>query len=257
MATPPYDADAQDALMAGQMLTGDHRLAQFEPEALVAGLLDAPGGGAARVFRALAIDPAAARLDAERALGQLPTVQYGAEVSIASNRLRNVLAHAEAEATRARDGAVGAGHLLLGVLVVGDSAIARALAQRGATPEGVRRALEAERRAARRADDPGARPGDADEEGRSASPPDAATDDALAADASDAARALAAEADALLGDLLRATRAAVAVVAADLDPASASDPNPTRTQAAHAWLDRAPALLEQVATLRAVPRRTR
>ena len=74
-------------------------------KALVAGLLESLDGEAARVLRALAIDPTAARLDAERALGQLPTLQYGTEVSIASNRLRNVLARAEAVRARVALGA--------------------------------------------------------------------------------------------------------------------------------------------------------
>ncbi len=136
-----YTEKAQEALVTGQTVTGERKLAQFEPEALLLGLLEQEDGVVPQILLKLQIDPATARAETEALLARAPKLQYATEATIASSRLRNVLAKAEQEARQFGDEFVSTEHLLLGILGVGDSDAARMLTQLGATRERVYQAL--------------------------------------------------------------------------------------------------------------------
>ena len=135
-----FTEKAQEALLTGQSVTGERKLAQFEPEALLLGLLEQEDGVVPQVLLKLQIDPAAARAETEALLAKAPTLQYAAEVTTASSRLRNALTKAEQEARQFGDEFVSTEHLLLGILG-GDSDAARMLTRLGATRERVFQAL--------------------------------------------------------------------------------------------------------------------
>ncbi|MBA3415108.1 MAG: AAA family ATPase, partial [Chloroflexia bacterium] len=135
-----FTEKAQEALLTGQSVTGERKLAQFEPEALLLGLLEQEDGVVPQILLKLQLDPAKARAETEALLARAPTLQYAAEVTIASSRLRNALTKAEQEARQFGDEFVSTEHLLLGILG-GDSDAARMLTQLGATRERVFQAL--------------------------------------------------------------------------------------------------------------------
>ena len=230
MVATPYSVEAQDALLAGQMATAEQRAGQFGPEALLLGLLDDPEGPASRLLLALGADPDAVRRDAARAVAELPALAQGTEVTIASSGLRAALGQAEVAAVGVE---VGPAHLLLGLLTAGSgpdrpaSEASRVLAGPGVTPDGVRRAI-----ARRDAPSGGTNP-------RSVPPPRAAAPGTEVAAAVEAA----------LIEALRTTRDAAAAAGAALrdgDGVSTAE----RGEAATAWLERAPALLERLGRLR-------
>jgi ATP-dependent Clp protease ATP-binding subunit ClpB len=148
-----FTEKAQEALLFGQEFTREQKLAQFEPEALMLGLLDQPDGVVPQMLLKLGVDPRLARQDTEAALAALPKLQYAADAPAPSSRLRTVLATAENEAKQFKDEYVSTEHLLLGILAASDSAIAKALAGRGITRELLYQAL-AQIRKGQRVTDP-------------------------------------------------------------------------------------------------------
>ncbi len=148
-----FTEKAQEAILFGQDFTRDQKLAQYEPEALMLGLLEQPDGVVPQVLLKLGVDPAVVRQDDEAALAALPRLQYAAETPAPSSRLRTVLSTAETEARQFKDEYVSTEHLLLGILAASDSPIAKALAQRGITREKVYQAL-AQIRKGQRVTDP-------------------------------------------------------------------------------------------------------
>ncbi|MGI9254655.1 MAG: Clp protease N-terminal domain-containing protein, partial [Thermomicrobiales bacterium] len=58
MAQPQYTEKAREAIVDGQQLSVQRKLAQFEPEALLAALLDQADGVVPQVLLKLNIDPA-------------------------------------------------------------------------------------------------------------------------------------------------------------------------------------------------------
>ncbi len=141
MATQQRFTDkAQEAIVVAQRETEQRRLAQLEPEALLAGLLASSDGVVVQTLLKLDVDPATIRREVETALDRAPKLQYSAEASIGSG-MRKALQAAEDEARRFGDEYVSAEHLLLGILSVGGSEAAKLLQRHGVTSESVNSAL--------------------------------------------------------------------------------------------------------------------
>lgn len=100
---------------------------------LLLGLYAVEESRAGQVLRELAVDPAAVQVEeaAEPGAKGLPT-----------NRLRKVLRWAKQEAGRESAALVGTDHLLLGLLLEGESRVAQALEGSGATYRHVREVVE-------------------------------------------------------------------------------------------------------------------
>jgi ATP-dependent Clp protease ATP-binding subunit ClpB len=135
-----FTEKAQEAIISGQRATESRKLSQFEPIALLFGLLEQSDGIVPQVLLKLGLDPATVRRDVEAELDRAPTLQYSAEPTIGSN-LRKVLQNAETEASQFGDEYVSTEHLLLGMLDVPDSTAAQALTRLGVTKDGVYEAL--------------------------------------------------------------------------------------------------------------------
>ncbi|HET7091881.1 MAG TPA: Clp protease N-terminal domain-containing protein, partial [Thermomicrobiales bacterium] len=135
-----FTEKAQEAIVAGQRATEERRLSQFEPEALLLGLLEQSDGVVPQILLKLGIDPNRAKQETIAALDRAPKLQYSAEPTV-SSALRKVLQAAETEARQFGDDYVSTEHLLLGILSVADSAAAKLLANLGVTRERVYEAL--------------------------------------------------------------------------------------------------------------------
>ncbi|MFM9107229.1 MAG: ATP-dependent chaperone ClpB [Chloroflexota bacterium] len=141
MAQPQYTDKARNAIVEGQQLSVQRKLAQYEPEALLLALLDQTDGVVPQVLLKLNVDPAKIRREVDAELAKAPTLQYGSEQAPPSTRLRNVLSVAEREAGQFGDEYISTEHLLLGIVDTGDCAAARILAASGATRETIYQAL--------------------------------------------------------------------------------------------------------------------
>lgn len=60
-----FTEKARQAIIAGQQLTEEHRLSQYEPEALLVGLIDQPDGIVPQILQRLGLDPANVLGDAQ------------------------------------------------------------------------------------------------------------------------------------------------------------------------------------------------
>src|SRR3712207_1815457 len=115
MATNQRFTDkAQEAILTAQRETEARRLAQFEPEALLYGLLEQTDGVVPQVLLKLGVDPAAIRREVVAELDRAPKLQYSAEASVGSG-LRKALQTAENAAKQFGDEYVSTEHLLLGI----------------------------------------------------------------------------------------------------------------------------------------------
>jgi len=131
---------ARDAVIVGQQITTDKKLAQFEPEVLLRALADQVDGIVPQVLQRLGIEPAVVVREADALIDRAPKLQFSAE-AVLSSGMRQVLQHAESEAASFGDEYVSAEHLLLGILSL-DRAPAQALLTRlGASRERVLGAL--------------------------------------------------------------------------------------------------------------------
>ncbi len=136
-----FTEKAQEAIVTGQRETEARRLSQFEPEALLLGLLEQSDGVVPQTLLRMGIDPAKALRETTALLDAAPKLQYSSE-PVVSSGLRKALQAAEGEARQFGDEYVSTEHLLLGIMSVADSAAARLLARLGVTKDGVYQALE-------------------------------------------------------------------------------------------------------------------
>ena len=139
-STPQFTEMAQAAIVAGQRETERRRLATFETEALLFGLLEQPEGVVPQLILKLDKDPAALRRDVTGELDRAPTLQYSADANVGAG-LRRSLQAAEAEARRLGDEFVSTEHLLLGMMATETSGAARLLARFGLNSDNVQTAL--------------------------------------------------------------------------------------------------------------------
>ena len=112
-----FTEKARDAIVAGQRITEEQRLAQYEPEALLKALATQDGGVVPQVLQRLGIDPFDIDREVTQQLERAPKLQYSAE-PVVSRSLQQVLQHAEAEASSFGDEFVSTEHLFLGILSV-------------------------------------------------------------------------------------------------------------------------------------------
>ena len=135
-----FTEKAQEAILAGQRATEARKLSQFEPVALLFGLLEQTDGIVPQVMLKLGLDPANVRRETEAELNRAPKLQYSAEPTV-STGLRKALQGAETEATRFGDEYVSTEHLLLGIMGVSDSPASQLLTRLGVTSDRVYEAL--------------------------------------------------------------------------------------------------------------------
>ncbi|MBA2521508.1 MAG: ATP-dependent chaperone ClpB, partial [Chloroflexia bacterium] len=135
-----FTEKAQEAIVAGQRETEGRKLSQFEPLALLFGLLEQSDGVVPQVLVKLELDPATVRRDVAGELERAPKLHYSADATISAG-LRKVLQIAETEAGRFGDEYVSTEHLLLGMLGVPDSAAGQLLTRLGVTNDRVYEAL--------------------------------------------------------------------------------------------------------------------
>ncbi len=131
---------AREAIVAGQQITVDHKLAQFEPEALLRSLANQPDGIVPQVFQRLGIDPELVARESDALIDRSPKLQFSAD-AVVSSSLRQALQHAESEASTFGDEFVSAEHLLLGILSVERTPAESLLRRLGATKDRVYGAL--------------------------------------------------------------------------------------------------------------------
>jgi ATP-dependent Clp protease ATP-binding subunit ClpB len=125
----------------GLALRASHQ--QITPEHLLKALLDDDEGLAANLIRAAAGDPARALDGVEAALAKLPKVEgSGAGQAYLGGDLARVFEQAEKLAEKAGDSFVTAERLLLALAMAAGAPAAKVLAEAGATPQKLNRAIE-------------------------------------------------------------------------------------------------------------------
>jgi ATP-dependent Clp protease ATP-binding subunit ClpB len=125
----------------GLALRSNHQ--RLTPEHLLKVLLDDKEGLAANLMRASGGDPVQARKEVEAALDKLPRVEgAGAGQVYMDPATARVFDQAEKMAEKAGDSFVTAERLLLALAMAAGTAGAKALADAGATPQGLNRAIE-------------------------------------------------------------------------------------------------------------------
>jgi ATP-dependent Clp protease ATP-binding subunit ClpB len=112
-----FTEKAREAIIAGQQATEQQKLAQYEPEALLLGLVSQSDGIVPQVLQRLSVDPRDVEREASSLVERSPKLQYSADAVI-SGSLRQVLQHAETEASSMGDEFVSTEHLFLGILSV-------------------------------------------------------------------------------------------------------------------------------------------
>ncbi|HYH10720.1 MAG TPA: ATP-dependent chaperone ClpB, partial [Thermomicrobiales bacterium] len=110
-----FTEKARQAIIAGQQLTQEKNLAQYEPEALLIGLVDQPDGIVPQILQRLGADPAAVLREARTLVDRAPKLQYSSE-AVVSGGLRKALQDAERQAQQFGDEYISTEHLLIGIL---------------------------------------------------------------------------------------------------------------------------------------------
>jgi ATP-dependent Clp protease ATP-binding subunit ClpB len=110
-----FTEKAREAIVAGQRITEELRMAQYDPEALLKALATQDGGVVPQILQRLGIDPQDVEREVTQQLERGPKLQYSAD-PVVSKSLQQVLQHAEAEASTFGDEFVSTEHLFLGIL---------------------------------------------------------------------------------------------------------------------------------------------
>jgi ATP-dependent Clp protease ATP-binding subunit ClpB len=135
-----YTEKARQAIIAGQQLTQEKNLSQYEPEALLVGLVDQPDGIVPQILQRLNTDPALVLRESQALVDRAPKLQYSAE-AVVSPGLRRALQAAEQEARQFGDEYLSTEHLLLGILAGERTPAASLLGRLGITRDRVLGAL--------------------------------------------------------------------------------------------------------------------
>ena len=112
-----FTEKATEAIIAGQRITQEKKLAQFEPEALLAGLIAQADGIVPQILQRLNVEPAKIATELDELIDRAPKLQYSAD-AVVSQGLRRALQTAETEARQFGDEYISAEHLLLGIISV-------------------------------------------------------------------------------------------------------------------------------------------
>ncbi len=131
---------AREAIVAGQQLTSELRLAQYEPETLLYALANQADGIVPQVIQRLGVNPADIVRESRALVDRAPKLQYSSD-AVVSSGLRQALQSAETEAQAFGDEFVSAEHLLLGILGVERSPAEALLRRMGITKDRVYGAL--------------------------------------------------------------------------------------------------------------------
>lgn len=131
-----FTEKAREAILAGQRVTEQDKLAQYEPEALLLGLAEQADGIVPQVFQRLGADPADIARELRAQVARAPKLQFSAD-PVVSSTLRQSLQHAETEASSMGDEFVSTEHLLLGILSVERTPSQALLVRLGITKDGV------------------------------------------------------------------------------------------------------------------------
>jgi ATP-dependent Clp protease ATP-binding subunit ClpB len=143
---------AQEALQAAQAQADQHNHQAIEPEHVLGALLEQRDGVVGPVLAKLGARPDAILHELKTAIDKLPTVR-GASGQYLSERTRQALERAQAEAQRLKDEYVSTEHLLLALAQERDGAAGRLLTASGVSAEAIYKAL-VEIRGTQRVTDP-------------------------------------------------------------------------------------------------------
>jgi ATP-dependent Clp protease ATP-binding subunit ClpB len=152
MRLDKFTVKAQEALQAAQSLADREGHQALEPEHLLAALVEQPEGVVGPLLAKLGTRREAIQQALRAELAKLPTVTGGSGQYL-GERTRKALERAQAEAERLKDEYVSTEHLLLALAQERDGAAGRLLAQHGATPDAIYKAL-VEVRGSQRVTDP-------------------------------------------------------------------------------------------------------
>src|SRR5699024_1542839 len=129
-----FTEKARQAIVAGQQLTQEQNLAQYEPAALLVGLVDQPDGIVPQILQRLELEPAMVLREARDVVERSPKLQYSAE-AVVSGALRKALQDAERQAQQFGDEYISTEHLFIGILEGERTPAAWLLARLGTTRE--------------------------------------------------------------------------------------------------------------------------
>ncbi len=152
MRLDKFTVKAQEGLQAAQSLADREGHQALEPEHVLAALVEQPEGVVGPLLAKLGARREAIQQALRAELAKLPTVTGGSGQYL-GERTRKALERAQAEAERLKDEYVSTEHLLLALAQERDGAAGRLLAQHGATPDAIYKAL-VEVRGSQRVTDP-------------------------------------------------------------------------------------------------------
>lgn len=110
-----YTDKAREAIVAGQRMTEEKKLAQYEPETLLAAIVDQTDGIVPQILQRMQIDPSQFHREVMGLVDRAPKLQISSD-AIVSAGLRTALNNAETEARGFGDEYISTEHLLLGIL---------------------------------------------------------------------------------------------------------------------------------------------
>ncbi len=116
-ANQQYTEKAREAIIAGQRITGERKLAQFEPETLLLALVEQSDGIVPQILQRMQLDPATIARETSALVDRAPKLQISSD-AIVSAGLRKALQQAESEAAQFGDEFISTEHLFLGILSV-------------------------------------------------------------------------------------------------------------------------------------------
>ena len=152
MRLDKFTVKAQEALQAAQSLADGQSHQALEPEHVLAALVEQREGIVGPLLAKLGARTEAIQQALRAELAKLPAVGGGAGQYL-GERTRKALERAQAEALRLKDDYVSTEHLLVALAQDRDAAAGRILAQHGATPDAIYKAL-VEVRGSQRVTDP-------------------------------------------------------------------------------------------------------
>jgi len=129
MRTERFTTRAQEAIVAAQELAEGEGNPELTNLHLLLSLVDQPEGVVPAALERLGVQPAALAQEAREALGRLPKVSGGAQLTL-SNETRRVLSDAHPLAERMHDEYVSTEHLLLAIIEEAAGSDARQLLER-------------------------------------------------------------------------------------------------------------------------------
>ena len=110
-----YAEKAREAIVSGQRITEEKKLAQYEPETLLSSLVDQSDGIVPQILQRLQVEPERVSREVASLVDRAPKLQISSE-AIVSQGLRKALTDAETEAAGFGDEYISTEHLLLGIL---------------------------------------------------------------------------------------------------------------------------------------------